>query len=513
MVRFNTHVPTTPYIACVNEKTVLVQPHPLRMLRTQEVDVSALEKASTLVPINKSPDLQTTVAGGARRVRDNTARRPFDVVLDRAMELHPPSSEMIPIQYHAVFNLRYYHALDEVDDSFDLGLPDLPHLARGSGQAGPLVPPNTQLEALFDKHTRERVSLPKRDVTQPSIHRGSFAFRQPALDGNHRVRMPRSSSSASESIDVRDTNEVKRSSPGRCCTQVVNKIHTRRTIGVSLRKTQNPTLKSVKASRKRERQRERDAKALEHKLYDEQTVEPAQQRSEIRACLAQRDDLKYETHNRVRADCTSSHKPANKEEPAAAAPTQFATGAESTTEQEPNRLVLRTPMGIAYLRDRATDLISRPWVNAEIEDWFNDVQDGTFEVPDEVPVPDREHPEFDAFITRRSDPFLLLYPEYAENDEHWAALSSLHEEDTSTSDESYSTAKEAIFDVAGVPESLDSSDELVSQDANQAFFDTAVPMSYTQPPQVIVIVENGRTSLQSPIPDRAQFLTLGSIRI
>jgi hypothetical protein len=67
--------------------------------------------------------------------------------------------------------------------------------------------------------------------------------------------------------------------------------------------------------------------------------------------------------------------------------------------------------------------------------------------------------------------------------------------------------------VAGVPESLDSSDELVSQDANQAFFDTAVPMSYTQPPQVIVIVENGRTSLQSPIPDRAQFLTLGSIRI
>ena len=512
MVRVNTHVPTTPYIACVDEKTVLAQPRPLRMLRTQEADVSALEKASTVILINKLPDLPTTVASGARRVRENTARRLFDVVLDRAMELHPPSSEMIPIQYHVVFNLRYYHGLDEVDDSFDLGLPDLPHLAHGSGQAGPLVPPTTQLEGLLDKHTRECVSLLKGDVTQPSIHHGSFAFRQPALNGNHRARKPRSSSSASESIDVRETNEVKRSSPDKCCTQVVNKIRMRRTIGVGLPKTQNTTLKSMKASRKRERQRERDAKALEHKLYDEQTVEPAQHQSKNRTCLAQRNG-KYETQDNVRTDCTSSYEPATKGEPAAAAPTQFATIAESVAEQEANRRVLRTPMGIAYLRDRATDLISRRWVNAEIEDWFNDVQDGTFEVPDEVPVPDREHPEFDTFIARRSDPFLLLYPEYAENDEHWAALSSLHEDDTSTSDESYSTAKEAIFDIVGVPESLNSSEDLGSQNANQAFFDTAVPMSHSQPPPVIVIVENGRTSLQSPVPGRAQILTVGSLRI
>ena len=508
MVRFNAHV-STPYIACVDEKTVLAQPRPLRMLRTQEVDVSALDKASTLIPINKSPDLQTT---GTHRARDSAARRLFDVVLDRAMELHPPSSEMIPIQYHAVFNLRYYHGLDESDDAFDLGLPDLPHLARGSGQAGPLVPPTTQLEALLDKHTRERVGMPNRDVTQPPTYHGSFAFRQPALDGNHRARMPRSSSSASESIDVRETNEVKHSSPGKCRTQVVNKIRMRRTIGVSLPKTQNPTLKSVKASRKRERQRERDAKALEHKLYDEQTVEPAQHQSKNRTCLAQRDG-KYETQDNFRTDCTSSHEPANRGEPATPAPTQFATNAESTTEQEPGRRVPRTPMGIAYLRDRATDLISRRWVNAEIEDWFNDVQDGTFEVPDEVPVPDREHPEFDTFIARRSDPFLLLYPEYAENDEHWAALSSLHEDDTSTSDESYSTAKEAIFDIVDVPESLNSSEDLGSQNANQVFFDTAVPMSHSQPPPVIVIVENGRTSLQSPVPGRAQILTVGSLRI
>ena len=512
MVRFNAHV-STPYIACVDEKTVLAQPRPLRMLRTQEVDVSALEKASTLMPANNPSDLQNTVAGGARRVRDNTARRPFDVVLDRAMELHPPSSEMIPIQYHAVFNLRYYHGLDEVDDSFDLGLPDLPHLARGSGQAGPLVPPTTQLEGLLDKHTRECVSLLKGDVTQPSIHYGSFTFRQPALNGNHWARMPRSSSSASESIDVCETNEVKRSSPGKCCTQVVNKIRMRRTIGVSLPQTQNPTLKSMKASRKRERQRERDAKALEHKLYDDQIVEPAQHQSKNRACLAQRD-RKYETQNKVQADCTSSHEPANKGEPAAPAPTQFATNAESTTEQEPgSRRVPRTPMGIAYVRDRTTDLTSRQWVNAEIEDWFNNIQDGTFEVPDDIPVPDREHPEFDAFIARRSDPFLLLYPEYAENDEHWAALSSLHEDDTSTSDESYSTAKEAIFDIVDVPESLNSSEDLGSQNANQVFFDTAVPMSHSQPPPVIVIVENGRTSLQSPVPGQAQILTVGSLSI
>lgn len=522
MDHIHTHLPTPPYVACVNEKTVLAQPRPIRVLRTQEVDVSALEQAATLMPANNSPGLEDTVTGGTHSVRDSAARMLFDVVLDRAMELCPPSTEMIPIQYHAVFDLRYHHGLDEVDDSFDLGLPDLPHLARASGHPGPLVPLTTQLEALLDKHTWDREDLPVGDVTQPSFDQVSLPIKQPAFDGNHKASMPLSSSSAFNSTDARKTNGMMHSSPGKYYTQVADKIRMRRTMAFRLPKMQNHTRESLKALRKRQRQSERDAKAFEHELHDEQAVEPALLPSKTHASVAPRGDEKYEIQNKSRANSTSFHgrsdavpptEPANQQEPATAAPTYFATIAESSTKQEPVSFLVRTPMGTFYPRDRTTEPISQRWGNAEIEDWCNSVQDGSVAAPNEIPVPERGHPELDAIIARGNDPFLLLYPEYADNEEAWAALSSLHEEDRSTSDESYSTAKEAKIGVIGVAESPISNDELESQDTNQAFFNPAMPVSHTQPLPVVVIVENGRTSLQSPIPDRTRSLTIGSLRI
>ena len=111
------------------------------------------------------------------------------------------------------------------------------------------------------------------------------------------------------------------------------------------------------------------------------------------------------------------------------------------------------------------------------------------------------------------DPFLRQYPEYAAHEEHWGAFSSLHSEDEHNTDQGSHTTNEAIAKVAEVAEAPESNGEPGSQEANEAFFETVAPQSNTPQPSVVVIIENARTSLQSPDPGRSHLLAVGSFCI
>lgn len=544
-------------VACVDEDTCFFHPRPNRPCNPQKIELGTLEQVQMLSSTNLKPE-------------DLPAHH-FHALMERAFDYFPSycDSKCIPEIYSVLLRLRYENGLAVLGEEIDLDLPLLAHEAFASGHAGPNIPPTTQLEALLDEHAHERDNLVEQDVTEPTIHRTTSPSPQPALNTSaHQpsmrriVAIPRqfvlrSSALVRESFDARAlvadmTFEASRQ-PARCVTthqhitlqavapvpefsDVPEAVDAAESVSIvdENRVRQDKGLPPLKEESKRaeRRQRHRDRRTapcdaavfgdIQTPMGQASLKNPAdqpklsksakrrerkrRQQMELDATVnfALREDAKYAENDSPWDALSSIHK-------------------ENTAASS-----METPMGQTFLQARALALPDPQWAPETIQCWLDEVDEDAPDAYDDIPESDEEHPEQDARIaegiasgvtratlvegTPEEDPFLRQYPEYAAHEEHWDALSSLHSEDEHNTDQGSHTTNEAIAKVAEVAEAPESNGEPESQEANEAFFETAALQSNTQQ-SVVVIIENARTSLQSPDPGRSNLLAVGSFRI
>jgi hypothetical protein len=547
--------------ASFDQDTFFFHPRPKRPFNPQKIKLGPLEQVQMRSSTNMKPE-------------DLPAHH-FHALMERAFDYFPPDCDTryIPEIYSVLLHLRYEYGLAVLEEEIDLDLPPLAHEAFACGYAGPNISPTTQLEALLDEHAHERNNLVEEDVTEPSIHHTVSPSPQPTLDtavhqpgmrrfvGIPRQVLLRSSGPVRESFEARalvaEMNFEASRQPARCATtyqhitlqaaapvpefsdvleavdaaEFVNDVDENR-----VRQDKGlPLLEEAPEQSKRaaRRQRHRDRQAapcdtavvgdIQNPTGQASLKNPAEQ-PKLSKSAARRQRKRRQ---QIELDAAISF--ALREDAKYAENESAWDGLSSIHEENSGVSPVETPMGQAFLQARSLALPDPRWAPETIECWLDEVDEDAPDAHDNIPESDEEHPEQDARIAEgiasggtratlvegvpEEDLFLRQYPEYAAHEKHWDALSSLHEEEGNNSDQGSETTNEAVVKVAEVAGASESNDNLEGEEANQAFFDTAAPRSKTPQPSVVVVIENARTSLQSPDPGRSHLLAVDSFCI
>lgn len=268
-------------------------------------------------------------------------------------------------------------------------------------------------------------------------------------------------------------------------------VQMRRTKGFRSPKSPKPenTRGSVKTQRQRLRRAPRDEKAFgvefpNSMAYQRVVYESESNEIEL-SFFAQQEDVKY-AHNDEDWEALGL----------VSSETNATTIIKPALQEEPTTRYVRTPPGDRYLQDRELDLPYSQWDHAGIENWCSGVPDGTFGVFSEL-----VEPETSCQIVQEVE------EQYAHNERDWALLSD------SLSDEGYYTFEKSAVEVVDNSCCLGNSAALENREADLAFFGATMSKTHMQRPPVIVIVENARTSMQSPNPGQAQFFRVGSFGV